>query len=243
MESPMDRYADEEAAVKAFGQLMEQARQCRSLYERAGVAIPDRLSRFLGTSATVDRTKPEHPTISVPPPEPPPRPADWKEGWIWIPAAAANVSSLIRGILRAQGAPMTPKQIIEELGKYKSEVSAGSVANIGTRLNELGHIERSNGFWFAPDASKFPVIHEGFVWGEQDIFEAQEVAAYRRICLLHVLRAHPDGLQTVQLTKTLGMCRWLRAPLSKDLVKADLEELLSEQKVRKVGHSGKYNAL
>lgn len=241
----MDKYSSEEEAFAAFAALMRQARECRTLFETAGVPLPARLRIFLSDVMIADVARDvERPMTVVPPPDPPPRPTEWQERWIWVPVSDVNTSGLVRGVLRGAKNPMTPKQIMEAVrGLGKSDVNAGSVANIGTRLSEAGEIMRDDGMWSMIDRARAPVLHEGYAWGPPSAFEKQEVAAYRRMCIIHVLRAQPDGLQPIQLTRTLQHCDWLQAPCSNDLVKFDIQELQESQKIRRVGNTGKWRAV
>lgn len=49
-----------------------------------------------------------------------------------------------------------------------------------------------------------------------------------------------SGLQVDQVVEALDSCTWLHATVNKDLVKADIEELREDKKVRRVGASKKW---
>jgi hypothetical protein len=236
----MDRVAKEVVAFEAFTKWLNAGRECRALFESARLPLPDPLSRFLGEE-TPARTAVETKVV-VPPPETPPRPAEWQEGWIWVPAREATVATLVRAILRRENMRMTPKAIAEAVDKIKDEVSHGTIANIGTRLTKAEQIERADGAWKLINPHTAPVLHDGYVWGDMASMDDEDIAKHRRILMVHVLRAQPDGLQIIQLTRAMETCEWVRTPLSKDLVKTDLHTLAETGKVKRVGNAGKWRA-
>ena len=72
------------------------------------------------------------------------------------------------------------------------------------------------------------------------MFNKQELAAHRRVGVLHLLRLHPAGLQTTQILEQLRNCAWLHAPVNKELIQADMEFLEGQKKVRRRGNSKKW---
>jgi hypothetical protein len=234
----VDRFALEGKAYTSFAALMQSAQECRGLFEAARIQVPERLQRFLGESDAPEKAPLR---VTVPPPEQPPMPPQWKPGWIWVPARDMTASHLVLAILRSATAPMTPTQIREAVLGYGVELSKGTLANIGTRFDgQL--IARSGDGWILITRDLAPVLEDSVAWGDPSVFDKQEVAAHRRLGILHVLKAHGYGLQVVQLVRTLSECEWIKAPVTKDLVKVDLQELQKAGFVRRVGNSGKWEA-
>ncbi len=58
--------------------------------------------------------------------------------------------------------------------------------------------------------------------------------------VLHVLKVFKGGLQILQIVDMLQHMGQCLAPVSKDLVKADMEVMQDEKKVKKQGNSGKW---
>jgi hypothetical protein len=56
----------------------------------------------------------------------------------------------------------------------------------------------------------------------------------------YLLETSPDGLQIMQVYRQLKDAEWLKVPLSKDLIKADLLIMKEEKKVRPIGNSKKW---
>lgn len=236
-----DRFGKEAAAFEAFARLMKEARECRALFEVAHLPLPEPLSRFLGEGVAVANARDAQSRTLLPPPEPPPRPPEWSEGWVWAPLHAMTPTGLVLGVLRGSPNPMTAREVVRAIADMGVEgINAGSIANIGTRLSASGVISRAAGAWSLAKRDEAPVLHEGYAWGPPSVFDKQEIAAYRRIGICHVLKAYPDGLQIVQITKMLEPCEWLRAPCSKDLVKMDLKILSAQGIARRAGRWKKW---
>jgi hypothetical protein len=135
---------------------------------------------------------------------------------------------------------MPVKQIVADMLAHGLVVNKGSVANIGTRLQERGVITRPKGQgWTLMDSSRAPVLNGKYAWGDPEMFIAQELAARRREAIVHVLRHFRDGLQNMQILTQLEGCTWLKTPLTKDLVKMDMLDLQHDVKVRR-GSSRKW---
>ena len=60
------------------------------------------------------------------------------------------------------------------------------------------------------------------------------------MAILQLLGANHGGFQLVQLTEELRRLGWVRAPINKDLLKADMDWLLGKKKVRRIGNSRKW---
>lgn len=237
-----DRFVLKQQAYESFWRMMQAARDCRAAFDAAHEPLPDLLRGFLGEVA-VHPENPDGPFVVVPPIEAPARPPEFQTDWIWVPIQYMTPTSLVGGVLRgAGGQPKSPGEIVEAIEELGVSANRGSIANIGTRLATSGEIAREGGSWTAITPEKFPVLCQRNAWGPPSVFDKVEVAAHRRLCILHVLRVHHDGLQVLQITRTLEKCDWMRAPLDKDLVKTDLQVLQSEQRAKRIGHSGKWRA-
>ncbi len=134
---------------------------------------------------------------------------------------------------------MRAKDVVAAITRILPSVHRGSIANIGARL-EGKVINRTDDGWTLIDTAKAGVLHAGMLWGPPEIFQKTELAAHRREAILHLLAAQPSGLQIVQIVEQLLGCPWVHAPVNKDLLKADMEELRKDGKVRRVGNSKKW---
>ncbi len=72
------------------------------------------------------------------------------------------------------------------------------------------------------------------------MFMKQEVAARRREAIVYVLGLFEGGLMNMQIVEQLERCPWLKTPLSKDLVKMDMEDLKAAGRVKRVSHTNKW---
>lgn len=242
---PPDQFELEQKAQEAYVAIMQDMRQLRSAFEAAGVRVPDRVLRFLqGEPApSSEASQSSSPRAIIPPPVAPPRPPEASQHWLWLPIDQMTPTGLVRGILRAAAHPLTPKMLIEQLRELRDNINPGSIANIGTRLEQQGSISRTEAGWqLAPNANA-PVLYSGNAWGSEELFESYELAAQRRNCIFHVLRVYEDGLQPMQLVKALEGCTWVHASVTKDLIKTDLQTLDQEGRAKRIGNSGKWRAV
>jgi hypothetical protein len=226
------------AAYRALTKLLDDAQECRALFEDARVAVPEVLARLLSAGAGSNGSR----KSTIPKPPSPSRPSGAAASWIWVPLKEASVVTVVRCVLQGAGQPLSRKEVRRQVARYKSDAADGSIDNIGTRLNGT-HILREDGTWRAANPSEPPILHEDHAWGPIDAFEMTDVAYHRREALVHVLKVQPDGLQPMQLVRTLEQCEWLHTPINKDLIKLDLEVLTGAGRVKKGGGTtGKYRA-
>lgn len=229
-----DLFSAELEATRSLVELYEQAQKCQTLFERAHMALPEPLRRVLGMNATGEKA-------SAPPniagPEKPPMPLDAAPDWVWIKASEASPASVVLALLRAAKAPVRPKELISQVTSIVTDAAAGSIYNVGPRLDSRQVIRRSEDGWELIKPESAGLIHKGFFWGPPSVFGKQELAAQRRAALLHVLGFHPTGLQIVQILQQLKRCSWVVAPVNKDLVKEDIGVLKELGKVKKRGNT------
>lgn len=235
----------EQEAVRSLMDLYEQAKKCQGLYGRARMGLPEPLQRFLGMSengAKFPAVRPERNLAQVPPPERNNEPQEAGPEWICIAVADATPTSVALAVMRSAGGSIRSRDVSERVVELLPNVPHGSVANIGTRLDGI-LIQRGESGWQLTKPDSAGVIHEGFLWGPPSIFGKQELAAHRRDAILHILKHFSTGLQTIQLVEQLRNCAWVKAPVNKDLVKADMEVLQDKGKVRRRGNSKKWEAV
>jgi hypothetical protein len=230
----------ERAATKSLMELYDQAEKCQQLHEAAGMSVPEPVKRFLGVSEQSTKPGASSDVASVAPPvyNPPPEAA---RDWISIEAGEASVSSVALAILRRSGI-MRPRDLNESVLNILPNATAGSVANMGTRLQGTA-IDRTGEGWKLLDKGVAGVITDDRLWGPVSAFSIQDLAAHRRESILHILKGYPTGLQTVQIVEQLKKCSWVQAPVNKDLLKADMEVLQEKGKVRHRGNSKKWEVV
>jgi hypothetical protein len=224
----------EARAFESLTKLVAFAEECRNLFDEAGLDYPATLKRLLGEGdATGADSQARHKGLRIAPPPHVSRPVGVADGWIYVPLPALIPQTLAMGVLRSADAPLSPKQVTSRIRELGTEVNEGSVANIGTRLEKEGVIRRTKDGWSLVNAAKAPILNGKYAWGEQAVFTSHEMAARRREAIIYVLSFFRDGLQTAQILTQLENCAWLKTPLSKDLLKADMEELQRSEKVRR----------
>src|SRR5262245_47767455 len=106
-----DWISDEEEAIRSLLALMESARRTRSLYERAGMSIPEPLRRFLGMS---DEPSNRVARASVPAPSRR-APAEAKAGWLSVDVQIAGPAPLTLAVLRKAGERLRAKEVFAQV--------------------------------------------------------------------------------------------------------------------------------
>jgi hypothetical protein len=232
-----DRMGAEQRALRGLLQLMEQADECRKLYERANMALPEPLKRILGIS---DSSGARAQSVQIsPPPEPGPRPAEATADWLWIDARSATPTVLVLALLRVRS-PRPVREVIEGVQQILPDAVKGSINNIGTRLDNDGLISRDDEGWWLIDPDSAGILSGNHIWGPPSVFGKPELASHRRDAITHLLGAIRGGLQAVQILEHLKTCSWLQAPLAKELIQDDIELLAQQGKIRKRGNSRKW---
>jgi hypothetical protein len=228
-------------AYRALANLLEQAERTRSLFQQAGVSVPDTLQRLLRGDSTASGSN----AGSI---FRPPAPPEAEPDWVWISIADTTATTLSLAIVRGTREPLTTREIRERivaLGSTHERVLVGTVANAGTRAAQHGDISRDEeGRWILLKKEAAAIIHEGNVWGPPRVFQMQELAAHRRDAIVHLLRQNPVGLQQMQISAMLKQGDQLSSeiPSNKDLIKADMEAM-NGARVRRVGNSKKWEAI
>lgn len=228
-----DLFSAEMEATQSLVELYAQAKKCQALFERAHMALPEPLRRVLGMNGTEERSSAP---ANIAAPTKPPMPVDATPDWIWINAKSAAPAAIVLALLRESKSAVRPKELIDRVTTLL-DVPAGTVYNVGPRLEAKGIIKRSDDGWELVKRDAAGLIHKGYFWGAPSAFGKYDLAAQRREALLHVLGFHPTGLQIVQILQQLKRCSWVAAPVNKDLVKEDIQALVDEGKVERQGNT------
>jgi len=236
------QWTKERQAYEALGRLMDDAQAVRNLFESAGLSLPEPLARLFGEATDgVNGRSLSLPTLSVRIPRPESVPPEAREDWIWIPLKDVSPTALLLAVLRRQADVVSSKAVIKELSAFRKGLNPGSIFNIAARLP--GVIERSDNGWKLKDPSFAPILHEDHVWGPASVFGKYELAAHRRLLIRHILAANQSGLQIMQIASQLTQCGQCHAPVTKELVKADVDSMQKEGRVRHRGNSKKWELI
>lgn len=238
------RIENEAEMYRRMAKLIEDARALKAFVHETGLSMPEALARMF---SEVDPGRPaEEPRVTIPAPIKPHAPGGVGDDWIYVPIAEAMPTTLVLAALNGSPDPVPVKRLCELVARMRQDVNDGSIANIGTRLDKAGVIDRSDGGWKLRDTRKGPIANSEFVWADVLTFAKEDRAAFRRFAITHVLRTWPDGLQIVQITNALREnCPWFPKdiPVTKDLVKVDVQLLDQAGQAKLVGHSRKWRAV
>jgi hypothetical protein len=223
-------------AYEKFAKALQELEASKRLFETAGEPLPEKLKEFFGLHRNGSSVAP---LVTVTPLPRNHRPLEAENDWISVPLDEATATTLVLAVLKRAGKPLPAKEVVEAVGELNPNITRGSIHNIGTRLDKKLIAREENG-WVLIDPRKATIIDDGYLWGPRDVFDKQDLAAHRREAILHILGILPGGLQTVQIVEMLRRTEWVHAPASKDLVKADMEQLEADNKVKRMGNSRKW---
>lgn len=234
----MEKFKTEMALYESFAALLRRAEELAAAFQDAGIQTPEPLKRLFDEDQKEDDSKAVQLPL-IPPIRRENIPTDAGKDWISIWAQEGTPTSVTLALLRGSKEPVRPRDLNQRVLEILPDATAGSVANIGTRLGG-SVIDRGEDGWSLARIDSAPVLFDGFLWGPPSVFQKQEIAAHRREALLYVLERFPSGLQIVQIADELKKLGWVKAPINKDLVKDDVNVLAKEQKIRRRGNSGKW---
>ena len=238
----IDRLNAELDAFRTYAELLEKAGECLAKFERANVPAPDSLRRLMEPYEVKEAANGQQSFAYVGLTlDPSNRPAAAKPDWVSVDIGKAMSESVVLAVLRAADEPLPAREVATTVLEILPDMNPGSIPNIGTRLSGIGVIKRGDAGWEIVKRDRSGVIHEGRIWGPPSVFSKQELASRRREAVLAVLGQNSAGLQTSQIVQQLrdhfpNIC----APVSKDLVKADVEHLVGERKIRRRGNTLKW---
>lgn len=236
-------------AYARFAEWLQEADRLRGRFEALGQVIPGPLRMAIDVP---NGDAPNSPPVSIAAPSAPvPRPASAGDDWICLDAEVVSVAVLALSVLISRG-PMRGQGIVDKVVTVKAKgQNAGSVFNSLSALERSGKVrrDRESGIWKATGSEKDgPLLAKDdgstkhYVWGPLGAFTRQDVAQHRRDAIRHILAAHRSGggLMPSQLLPLLEGVEWMKGPVSKDLVKADLEAMQQEDVIRRAGNSRKW---
>ncbi|WP_146140689.1 hypothetical protein [Haliangium sp. UPWRP_2] len=243
----IDNLPKERAALDALNKLLDDAEVCKRLWEEAGMPLPRPLTALFVSKAAHDDS--EAPALPLPlmeiprPKRPRPLPRGVTHEWIYVPINEAHEASLVRAMLSSTVAHSIAELIMAVSDYGRADVNKGSIANIGSRLNREGVITYTETGWKLREGQNTLEISGDHLWGPLKAFHAQEVAAYRRMSIMHILRSFSGGLQIAQISEALhSYCSWFNTsiPHGQFLIKTDMKTLADKKLVRKIGGSHKW---
>ena len=234
-----DPYIPPEAKVyEAFLRWLEEGKRVWGLFDQEGVPVPETLKIALTDPTKTGSNSHQFRPARLRAPERPAPPPGAGYDWIWIDAKEAMLRTVVLAILH-EGITISVKDLTTRVKKILPDTNEGSIGNIGTYLDGK-QISRTEKGWTLKEGVEAPVLYEGYIWAPPALLTKQDLAAFRRMAIRHLLGISPDGLQVMQVYRQLKSADWLKTPLSKDLVKADLFVMQDEKKVKRFGSQRKW---
>jgi hypothetical protein len=225
----------EAKAYAAFLAWLEEGKKVWVTFEHAGVPVPATLKRAL-TDATQNSTSNKVRRTPARQPDRPEMPPQAHDDWLWVDVKDASLRTIVLAILN-EGKLLSIKDVINRVKQIDPQANEGSIYNLGSQEEK---IQRTDEGWKLKEGEDAPILYKNYIWAPMDTFQKQDIAAFRRMAVRHLLAISPDGLQIMQVYRQLQDADWLKTPKSKDLIKTDLLIMKADKKVRTMGNSKKW---
>jgi len=226
MSVTLDKYI---AAQQSYLELLQQAQQCVELFTSASVNVPDPLRAFLNNTSLPIATrapKPKKEPASIIPPTRPRQyavPPGGKVDWISVALEDATISTLVLAFL-ADSQYLSASGIVSKIRAIHPDTVANSVFNAINRLVAESKITVADADYIIASKDIAPIIEDGYLWGDSDLFYAADVTSYRREVMLALIEKNP-GIVLMDIVRTLENLPWFPKRFNKDSAKTDLEAL------------------
>jgi hypothetical protein len=225
-------------AVSSYVKLLEAAKDCRRLHEKAGLTLPPPLLRLLGVDTKSVSQQLSFPLESpdMDPSRNATRPPEAEEDWISIHAAEASPTTVTLAILRGQDKPVKAKDLADQVSRVLPLSVGGSVYNLLNRLEMDDAVAQTLDGWSLVRRDAAGVISGEYLWAPAYRLSKQDLATHRREAIVHLLRRE-RYLPVMEIVRKLLDWKWVKAPINKDLLKADMQVLEDKRLVKRIGDS------
>ena len=149
--------------------------------------------------------------------------------WIWINQADATATSVVLAVLRGARGIVRAKDVAEKVTAILPSASYGTVANVGSRLNEK-QIRRAEDGWLLLTPETAGVVFRasfGVLLPSLTSLNWQRIGVTR---FSTSCGSFEPALKHPILGELQKCNSWVRAPINKDLLKEDMEALQGEGK-------------
>jgi Fe2+ or Zn2+ uptake regulation protein len=221
------------AAAEAYIRLLQQGEECRRLYADASISMPPPLRRLLGEDSKKEAASPllrqDFPTL-LKNPERDIVPSGVGEDWVSIRISEVTPETLLLAILRSSGSHLGTGELMSAMRQLRPSTSTQTMYNVIARCTDKKLIEATSGGWKLVSADSGGILAGTYLWAKD--LPKNDLTTHRREALLHLLEQHPK-LQVMQIVRSLENWKWVRSPVNKDLIKADLGVLEAEGVVKR----------
>jgi len=143
--------------------------------------------------------------------------------WISVALEDATISTLVLAFL-ADSQYLSASGIVSKIRAIHPDTVANSVFNAINRLVAESKITVADADYIIASKDIAPIIEDGYLWGDSDLFYAADVTSYRREVMLALIEKNP-GIVLMDIVRTLENLPWFPKRFNKDSAKTDLEAL------------------
>ncbi len=232
------------AATESYLRLLKEAEESRRLHQRAGMPLPPPLLALFGaegSTASQMSLGMSGPDIDSSRLET--KPEEASDEWISLRAEDASPTTVALAFLRSKnGHPIRARELSDLVTEILPNAASGSIYNLINRLESDGLITETPEGWRLNDKDNAAILSSGFLWAPPQRLSKQDLAAHRREAIIHLL--HKERyLQVMEIVSRLRAWKWVKAPINKDLLKADMAVLEEKGLARRIGDSRNWEAV
>lgn len=143
---------------------------------------------------------------------------------VCVKVQEASLRTLTLAVLEGSTVPMVAAEINRIVRSLRPSTPSNSVYNLLRHIGVNGLAYFAAGGWSIARGRSVVSFQGQYISGPPHHLMAQDLAANRREVVLFLLKQQP-GLRVMQITRCLSGLAWLQAPVNKNLIQCDLEDL------------------
>jgi hypothetical protein len=232
-------------AASSYLRLLNEAQECKRLHEKAGIALPVGLLRFLGEEGNASGHEQMMLKISSPDIDSSrlaTKPIEADREWVSIKAKDASPTTIALAVLRGLDEHIKAKDLSNRVTSISPNIVGGSIYNLLNRLEDTGDVVNGDEGWKLVNRDAAGFLSGEFIWAPPSRLTKQDLAAHRREAIIHILR-NESSMQIMEIVDRLHQWDWVKAPVNKDLLKTDMQVLEEQGLVRRIANTRNWEAV
>jgi len=232
-------------AASSYLRLLNEAQECKRLHEKAGIALPIPLLRLLGEEGVavgheqmmLKTSSPDIDSSRLAT-----KPDEAEREWVSIKAKDASPTTIALAVLGSLDEPIKAKALANRVTSISPNIVGGSIYNLLRRLEDGGDVTSDTNGWILANQDAAGLLSGEYIWAPPSRFTKQDLAAHRREAIVHILR-NESSMQIMEIVERLHQWEWVKAPVNKDLLKADMQVLEEQGLVRRIANTRNWEAV
>jgi hypothetical protein len=172
--------------------------------------------------------------LPVPKPDYGPPPKEAGKDWVAMKTTGASPYALALAILKAQNGPISRPDLSNKVSELRGLKRSNAGYNVLTKMKAVGEADETpEGGWTLRDKTRGGIVVGNILWTPEDELTYADRAEHRREGILLLLELN-GPLKGYQISNGLKASPWIRAGKNNNFVKADMNQLENDEKVRRL---------